>query len=134
MAHGTPHPAATATGTDGIEAHVDDLEHVGHGVILVTGKGGVGKTTVAGFVVAGLAHRGLAREWAIATRAATSVDDVQCVAQRTIEIRAPDLIEHSDRRSVEILDGNGDDVVAADHAVLWKSLALRRPGLPTGCL
>ncbi|MDO8362468.1 MAG: arsenical pump-driving ATPase [Actinomycetota bacterium] len=41
-----------------ITALVDDLERGGHGVILVTGKGGVGKTTVAGLVAVELARRG----------------------------------------------------------------------------
>ncbi len=37
---------------------VDQLEQPGHGVILVTGKGGVGKTTVAQHVAVELARRG----------------------------------------------------------------------------
>jgi arsenite-transporting ATPase len=37
---------------------VDGLAAAGHGVILVTGKGGVGKTTVASAVATGLARRG----------------------------------------------------------------------------
>ena len=37
---------------------VDDLEPVGHGVILVTGKGGVGKTTVARLIAEDLARSG----------------------------------------------------------------------------
>ncbi len=58
-------PAATAAGA-GPAAHVgaamrdlvDDLERAGHGVILVTGKGGVGKTTVARLIAEDLARRG----------------------------------------------------------------------------
>ena len=37
---------------------VDELERAGHGVILVTGKGGVGKTTVARLIAEDLARRG----------------------------------------------------------------------------
>jgi arsenite-transporting ATPase len=37
---------------------IDDLERPGHGVILVTGKGGVGKTTVARLIAVELARRG----------------------------------------------------------------------------
>ena len=37
---------------------VDELERAGRGVVLVTGKGGVGKTTVARLVAEGLAGRG----------------------------------------------------------------------------
>ncbi len=62
------------------------------------------------------------RHVATGTRSAASIDDVQCVAQRTIEFRALDLIEHSDGQSVEIFDGNRDDVVATDDAFLRESL------------
>ena len=37
---------------------VDEIERAGHGAVLVTGKGGVGKTTVAGLIAAELARRG----------------------------------------------------------------------------
>lgn len=37
---------------------VDDLAHDGHGLILLMGKGGVGKTTMAAAVAVELAHRG----------------------------------------------------------------------------
>ena len=44
----------------GVEALVDELAAVGPGVTLVTGKGGVGKTSIAVRIAAGLAQRGLA--------------------------------------------------------------------------
>lgn len=40
------------------DALVEDLSHAGHGVVLVTGKGGVGKTTVARLIAEGLAGCG----------------------------------------------------------------------------
>lgn len=49
-----PVPGATRTMND----LLDDLERPGHGVVLVTGKGGVGKTTVARLISIGLARRG----------------------------------------------------------------------------
>ena len=37
---------------------IDDLEKMGHGVVMTMGKGGVGKTTVASAIAIELAHRG----------------------------------------------------------------------------
>ena len=56
-----PGPAAPPlepTGVPALTALIDQLEQPGHGVILVTGKGGVGKTTVADIVAGELARRG----------------------------------------------------------------------------
>ncbi len=39
---------------------VDDLERAGHGLVMVMGKGGVGKTTIAAALAVGLAKRGRA--------------------------------------------------------------------------
>ena len=44
---------------DGLDALVDDLAAAGPGVVMVMGKGGVGKTTVAVGIARGLAERGL---------------------------------------------------------------------------
>jgi arsenite/tail-anchored protein-transporting ATPase len=50
-------PVSTAAG-DTLDQLVDALEPAGRGVILVTGKGGVGKTTVAHLLAVALARRG----------------------------------------------------------------------------
>ena len=42
----------------GIDALIDELATSGHGAVLVMGKGGVGKTTIAAAIATGLAHRG----------------------------------------------------------------------------
>lgn len=39
-------------------ALIDEIEQMGHGVILTMGKGGVGKTTIAAAIAVELAHRG----------------------------------------------------------------------------
>jgi len=41
-----------------LSALIDDLEKLGHGVVMTMGKGGVGKTTVASAIAIELAHRG----------------------------------------------------------------------------
>ncbi|MFO0294229.1 MAG: arsenical pump-driving ATPase, partial [Rhodospirillales bacterium] len=56
-------PRATAPLDDGpplpgLDALVDDLAAAGHGLIMVMGKGGVGKTTIAAALAIGLVRRG----------------------------------------------------------------------------
>jgi arsenite/tail-anchored protein-transporting ATPase len=41
-----------------LSALIDELEKMGHGVVMTMGKGGVGKTTVASAIAIELAHRG----------------------------------------------------------------------------
>jgi arsenite-transporting ATPase len=57
----TPHPMAAATNTtplQGLDALADELAAAGNGLIMVMGKGGVGKTTVAAALAVGLVQRG----------------------------------------------------------------------------
>jgi arsenite-transporting ATPase len=56
-------PQATASGPDGsplpgLAALADELAAAGHGLIMVMGKGGVGKTTIAAALAIGLVQRG----------------------------------------------------------------------------
>lgn len=56
-------PAAAdggALAVPGLADLADELAAVGHGVIMVMGKGGVGKTTIAAALAIGLVHRGKA--------------------------------------------------------------------------
>ena len=56
-----PASAAAASLPPGLmelRALVDDLATTGHGLVMVMGKGGVGKTTIAAAVAVALAHRG----------------------------------------------------------------------------
>lgn len=52
-----PPPGAPLPGTS-LAALVDEIEAPGHGLVMVMGKGGVGKTTIAAAVAAALARRG----------------------------------------------------------------------------
>ncbi|MDP3858705.1 MAG: arsenical pump-driving ATPase [Stagnimonas sp.] len=52
----TPPPALAAI--PGLDALADELAAAGHGLIMVMGKGGVGKTTVAAALALGLVQRG----------------------------------------------------------------------------
>jgi arsenite-transporting ATPase len=63
LGQGTAPPAAltavhSVTQGQGLAALADALAQVGHGLIMVMGKGGVGKTTVAAALAVGLVQRG----------------------------------------------------------------------------
>ncbi len=51
-------PATTAPPLPGLLPLIDDIAAAGHGLVMVMGKGGVGKTTIAAAVAAELAARG----------------------------------------------------------------------------
>ena len=53
-----PPMAVTAAALAGLDALADELAAAGHGLIMVMGKGGVGKTTVAAALALGLVQRG----------------------------------------------------------------------------
>ena len=54
-----PAPAAPAVGLPPLGALLDELAAPGHGLIMVMGKGGVGKTTIAAALATALAARGI---------------------------------------------------------------------------
>jgi len=59
--HAAPRPALATERTaplPGLSALADELATAGHGLIMVMGKGGVGKTTVAAALALGLVQRG----------------------------------------------------------------------------
>jgi arsenite/tail-anchored protein-transporting ATPase len=53
-----PSAVADSEGVQGLDALADELAAAGHGLIMVMGKGGVGKTTVAAALALGLIQRG----------------------------------------------------------------------------
>jgi arsenite-transporting ATPase len=54
----TPQPAVATDPLPGLAALADELAAAGHGLIMVMGKGGVGKTTIAAALAIGLVQRG----------------------------------------------------------------------------
>ena len=54
-----PETAFPIPGLDGLAALIDEFSQSGHGLIMVMGKGGVGKTTIAAAIAVELARRGL---------------------------------------------------------------------------
>lgn len=60
VASRTPSVVADGEKLQGLDALADELAAAGHGLIMVMGKGGVGKTTVASALALGLIQRGKA--------------------------------------------------------------------------
>lgn len=54
-----PVPAVPVPSASSLSQLVDDIAADGHGLVMLMGKGGVGKTTLAAAVTVALAHRGL---------------------------------------------------------------------------
>ena len=54
-----PEPVALPAGAEPLGALVDELATADHGLVMLMGKGGVGKTTVAAAIAVALAERGL---------------------------------------------------------------------------
>jgi arsenite-transporting ATPase len=60
MAHAEPAPAARPASLPPLSAIIDELAKSQHALVMVMGKGGVGKTTIAAAIAVELAKRGIA--------------------------------------------------------------------------
>lgn len=117
-----PAPAsAELPAVPGIGALVDELAARGHGLVMVMGKGGVGKTTIAAAIAIGLVARGHAVH--------LSTTDPAAHLAMTIEGALPGLrVDRIDpkaetARYVEkIVEGRGRDLDEAGRALLREDL------------
>jgi arsenite-transporting ATPase len=116
--------SAVVAGSDeaGLAAMVDDLARAGRGLIMVMGKGGVGKTTVAAAIAVGLVKRGHAVHLTTTDPAA----HVSLVVDGTLPGLTVDRIdpEAETARYVEkIMSTKGRDLDEADRALMREDLA-----------
>jgi arsenite-transporting ATPase len=116
--------SAVVAGSDeaGLDAMVDDLARAGRGLIMVMGKGGVGKTTVAAAIAVGLVKRGHAVHLTTTDPAA----HVSLVVDGTLPGLTVDRIdpEVETARYVEkIMATKGRDLDEADCALMREDLA-----------
>jgi arsenite-transporting ATPase len=105
-----------------LAAMVDDLARTGRGLIMVMGKGGVGKTTVAAAIAVGLVKRGHAVHLTTTDPAA----HVSLVVDGTLPGLTVDRIdpEVETARYVEkIMATKGRDLDEADRALMREDLA-----------
>jgi arsenite-transporting ATPase len=116
-----PTPADTAPDLPPLSTLLDDLAAPGHGLILVMGKGGVGKTTIAAAIAVELAARGLPVH--------LSTTDPAAHVAATVADQVPNLtVSHIDpaaetRRYVDhVMSVRGATLDAAERALLAEDL------------
>lgn len=106
----------------GLEAMVDELAQSGHGLIMVMGKGGVGKTTVAAAVAVGLVKRGH-RVHLTTTDPAAHVSLVVDGALDGLVVDRIDPVAETARYVEKVLATKGRDLDEADRALMREDLA-----------
>jgi arsenite-transporting ATPase len=116
-----PTPAARTSDLPPLSTLLDDLAAPGHGLILVMGKGGVGKTTIAAAIAVELAARGLPVH--------LSTTDPAAHVAATVAEQVPNLtVSHIDpaaetRRYVDhVMSVRGATLDAAERALLAEDL------------
>lgn len=105
----------------GLSALVDEIARAGHGLIMMMGKGGVGKTTLAAAVAVALAKRGLPVHL-------TTSDPASHLSQMlpsppdNLEISRIDPQAETERYSRHVLDSKGKDLDEQGRAMLEEDL------------
>ena len=112
-----PLPAGTST----LAQLVDGIAATGHGLVMVMGKGGVGKTTIAAAVAVELARRGLPVHLTTSDPAAHLADTL-CDTVPNLGISRIDPAAETARYREEILESKGKDLDAAGRALLEEDL------------
>jgi arsenite-transporting ATPase len=116
-----PGSAAADPPVPGLDVLVDDLAARGHGLVMVMGKGGVGKTTIAAAVAVGLVARGhdvhLSTTDPAAHLAMTLGGEMPGLRVDRIDSKA-----ETERYVAKIMDSRGRDLDEAGRALLREDL------------
>jgi len=104
-----------------LAALVDTIAADGHGLVMVMGKGGVGKTTVAAAIAVELAHRGLPVHLTTSDPAAHMADALDEVLPN-LGISRIDPHEATERYRQHVLTTKGATLDAEGRALLEEDL------------
>lgn len=115
-------PSAEPVDLPGLDRLVDDIAQGKHGLIMVMGKGGVGKTTIAAAVAVGLAKRGHAVHLSTTDPAAHVAFVVDGVMPGLTVDRIDPRVE-TERYVAKILASRGGDLDEQAKALLIEDLA-----------
>ncbi len=120
-------PVATAVDPTGIDAAglgtmVDELAQAGRGLVMVMGKGGVGKTTVAAAIAVGLVKRGH-KVHLTTTDPAAHVSLVVDGMLDGLTVDRIDPVAETARYVEKVLATKGRDLDEADRALMREDLA-----------
>lgn len=119
-------PASTGTFANSIDlprlsSLVDEIAKTGHGLVMMMGKGGVGKTTLAAAVAVALAQRGLPVHLTTSDPAAHLTDTLSGSLDN-LEVSRIDPQAEITRYRQHVLDTKGKDLDAQGHAMLEEDL------------
>ncbi|QQD74243.1 arsenical pump-driving ATPase [Acidithiobacillus ferrivorans] len=119
-------PAGSAAPTERIELPqlltlVEAIAGTGHGLIMMMGKGGVGKTTLAAAVAVALAERGLPVHLTTSDPAA-HLSDTLAGSLGNLEVSRIDPELETERYRQHVLDTKGQDLDAEGRAMLEEDL------------
>jgi arsenite-transporting ATPase len=114
--------APAEPGAPGLPAIVDELAKAGRGLIMVMGKGGVGKTTVAAAIAVGLVRRGH-KVHLTTTDPAAHVSLVVDGALDGLTVDRIDPVAETAAYVEKIMATRGRDLDEADRALMREDLA-----------
>ena len=114
-------PVSLPADVPDLAALVDELAADQHGLIMLMGKGGVGKTTLAAAVAVELAQRGFPVHLTTSDPAAHLMETV-LGAQNNLTVSRIDPRVETDRYRQEILAAKGQDLDAQGRAMLEEDL------------
>ncbi|MEX1182112.1 MAG: arsenical pump-driving ATPase [Gemmatimonadota bacterium] len=116
------HPAAVSPDLpESVSTLLDDVQAAGHGLIMVMGKGGVGKTTIAAAVAVELALRGVPVHLST-TDPAAHVADALGGAVEGLTVSRIDPRAETERYVQRVLQTKGKDLDDAGRALLEEDL------------
>ncbi|THF62552.1 arsenical pump-driving ATPase [Pseudothauera rhizosphaerae] len=115
-----PAPAA-ADGLPRLAALVDDIAAAGHGLVMLMGKGGVGKTTLAAAVAVEFARRGLAVHLTTSDPAAHLAETLEGSLD-ALTVSRIDPHAETERYRAEVLATRGGDLDEQGRALLEEDL------------
>lgn len=117
----SPRPMATPVALPPLSRLIDDIEAGGHGLVMVLGKGGVGKTTIAAAVAVELAARGHAVHLTTTDPAAHLSMTVESDISG-LEVSRIDPHVESERYRQHVLETKGKNLDEAGKALLAEDL------------
>ena len=104
-----------------LSALIDGIAAEGHGLVMLMGKGGVGKTTLAAAVAVELAHRGLTVHLTTSDPAANLEDTLSGTLEHLTVSRIDPHVE-TERYRQQVLAAKGAELDAAGRALLEEDL------------